>query len=81
MGKIQQIESRIFWCGFGFHQDFCIGTVDDGLHGCGRCPDCCTTDILQTDIYKYCKLNIEKISSLLWDAVTAGLVGGLYKDG
>ena len=25
--EIQQIENRIFWCGFGFHEDFCIGTV------------------------------------------------------
>ena len=25
--EIQQIENRIFWCGFGIHQDFCVGTV------------------------------------------------------
>ena len=25
--EVQQLENRIFWCGFGFHQDFCIGTV------------------------------------------------------
>ena len=22
--EVQQLENRIFWCGFGFHQDFCI---------------------------------------------------------
>ena len=28
--EVQQLENhenRVFWCGFGFHQDFCIGTV------------------------------------------------------
>ena len=28
--EVQQVENRenrIFWCGFGFHQDFCLGTV------------------------------------------------------
>ena len=28
--EVQQLENRenrIFWCGFGFHQDFCLGTV------------------------------------------------------
>ena len=28
--EVQQVESRIYWCGFGFHQDFCIGTVHMG---------------------------------------------------
>ena len=28
--EVQQLENRenrVFWCSFGFHQDFCIGTV------------------------------------------------------
>ena len=25
--EVQQVENRIFWCGFGFHEFFCIGTV------------------------------------------------------
>ena len=25
--EVQQVENRIFWCGVGFHQHFCIGTV------------------------------------------------------
>ena len=25
--RIENRKNRIFWCGFGFHQDFCRGTV------------------------------------------------------
>ena len=36
MVEVQQVESRIFWCGFGFHEDFCIGTVL-GIQKCLIC--------------------------------------------
>ena len=28
--EVQQVESRIYWYGFGFHQDFYLGTVHMG---------------------------------------------------